>query len=328
MSARSRYIESGACYEVCFRVRQGLPFPTLLLIALLLRSAVARANRGGRISISHMLWMANHPHMIIRAFDAEALRLFLMETQRKTTEYVKRLLGLRYLQLWEGEAQVSKILDLDEAVERIAYLYLNPARANLVESIAEYQGLNTWKEFNSSLTDLNTCVSTDVPWIRFPAIKKLRSRKVTAPEDRLIVEELSATSKRRQRLEIKPNDWMEAFGITSSEAVAAINARIRKEVAVVEKSLSLERAAKGYSVLGTKRLRSQEILKSHTPKKHQRRNFVLSSSKDLRIAYIKKVKAIFAECRRLYHLASRGEIVIWPPGVFPPAIKPLANALA
>ena len=139
-------------------------------------------------------------------------------------------------------------------------------------------------------------------------------------------EELTQKAVRSHEYAVHPNFWMKAFGITDPREILEINERIKKDVASGQQELAAERAKKGFTVFGAKRLRRQEILAPHTPKKHQRRNFVLSSIKELRIAYIKEVKELFAECSRLYKLACNGHRVSWPPGIFPPAIPPLANA--
>lgn len=274
-----------------------------------------------------MVWMANHPHLLVRAFDAKAFKNFYMELQKKLTEYIKRLTGSKHLLLWEGRAQVSKVEDVEKAIQRIAYFYQNPSRANLVNSIEEYPLLNTWEIFNECACDLTAQVTTKVPWIRLPTVKRLRSRRVTEPEDRQLAERLTQQAKFQHELTIMPNDWMRAFGITQGAEVARINEQIRKETAAGEAQSAAERLKRSSGVVGAKRLRQQEILKSHIPAKKSRINFILASTKELRIAYIKKVREIFSECTRLYRLACRGELVSWPAGVFPPAIVPLANAV-
>lgn len=274
-----------------------------------------------------MVWMANHPHLLVRAFDADALKCFYMELQKKITDCMKCLLGFEQLNLWEGEPEVAIVLDVDKAIQRIVYYYLNPSQANLVDTISEYPLLNTWLEFSSSPGDLDAALTSLTPWIQQPTIKKLRSRRLTAPEDAYITQQLIEKATRQHDLIIRPNDWMKAFNITSNEEVKRINDQIIAAVTAGEAQFAADRARKGYVALGAKRLRKQEILKPHKPKKKSRRIFVLGSTKEIRIPYIQKIKEIFTECSRLYRLASKGHLVTWPPGVFPPSIPPLANAL-
>lgn len=313
---------------MCFRTRQGLPFAALRVIDLLLRSAIARANRGGKVEISHMVWMGNHVHLFIRVLDAVAFRLFYMETQKKITDYIKRLLGRKYLTLWQGKPQVAQVLDVEKAIERIVYFYTNPSSAHLVESISEHPLLNTWTAFTTCAPDLQASYSEKVPWVRLPALKKLRSRTLTASEDKALTEALTKKSKRTHDYRILPNSWMKAFGIKAPEEIGALNDRIQQRVAYEEERSRKERALKGHGVVGRKRLRQQQIMAPHEPKKRERRNFVLASCAIARKEYIKKVRELFSYCRELYRQAQEGHFVIWPPGVYPAAVPPLANALA
>ena len=327
MGHQNRYIASGAVHELCFRVREGLPFACICLIELLIKSALARTGRDFKVRISHMVWMGNHVHILIRAHDADQCKKFYMELQKKITDAIKRLLDVDRLILWERRALVAPVLDKEKAIERIIYFYLNPSKAHLVESISEYPGVSSWKEFLLAESSVAAIHSEEIPWIRLPTIKKLKSRVLTVPEDRRLTNELISTATTTHTLTYAPNDWMVAFGISAPEEVNAINQEIQRRVKAGEELLCKERAAQGRSVVGVYNLKRQPILSSHKPKKRERKIFVLSSCPKRRVNYILEIKALFQHCSSLFRKAKIGEIVTWPAGIFPPSIPPLCNAL-
>ena len=81
--------------------------------------------------------------MLLIPQDAELCVYFYQELQKKVTEAMKRLLGVRRLNLWEGDPILAEVLDADKVISRITYFYANPAEADLVDSIDEYPGLTS-----------------------------------------------------------------------------------------------------------------------------------------------------------------------------------------
>jgi len=323
-----RYIESGAMYELCFRAREGLPFPPLRVIDLIIKSALARAQREGLLQLCHDIWLSNHAHLIVRALDAKGLVKFYAETQKRITDYLKKFLNLEYLDLWEERIMVARIYDLAKAKERIRYLYLNPARANLVDSINEYPGVSSWLAFTTVSPSVKAQYKEKVPWIRLPSVEPLPSRTLTKTQDLHITTKLKESAEIEHDLTLEPNVWMLAFGITSEEEIKEINQDIFQMIGEGETALKLERAKEGKRSFGAERLQREAILKPHTPKKKERCIFVLSSINELRVSFIKSYQSLCQYCAELYEEFVRGIPVHWPPGILAPACVPLANALA
>ena len=241
--------------EICFRVKKGLPFPCWSLIKVLLKSAMARAARNNRVTICHFLWMGNHLHMMVIVHDPNDCKLFYGELQKKLTDYVKRLLGLDHLDLWEGRPQVATILDRAKAMERIAYYYLNPARAGLVETISEYPGLSSWEIFKGC-ESLKSQVSEQIPFIRCPSISPLRSEAISPSLDTRLAETLKEESKEIEELVVRPNAWAACYGLSDKE-LAVSNEAIVSVISKGELELSTARKRERKTVLGASRLRSE-----------------------------------------------------------------------
>lgn len=322
-----RYYVSGKVYEFCFRAKQGLPFPALLIINLIIKSAMARAQRDNKLLLCHYVWMGNHVHIIAVVLDAKRCAQFYAELQKRITDCVKQLLGLENLDLWEERPMGASLLNKDTVIERIAYCYGNPSRAHLVQSINDYPGVSSWQAFSESKPTIEYRHSESVPWIRLPQVKALPSQKISKAQDFLLYKELKAGATISHDLVVFPNAWMKAFGIKSEEEILEINRTIRNRVKNSEEIDKLVRLKLSKTVIGRAGLMDGAIMREHKPAKKTRRIFVMSTCSDLRIAYIRKFKEICVRCAILYRDFCRGIHVTWPPGCFPPACVPLANAV-
>jgi hypothetical protein len=144
MGRNRRRIISGRPYEVCFRAKEGLPFVTNQLMNLVINCVLARKQHDNKVHICHDIWNGSHAHLLLVALDAANFFKFLGEVQKEVTEIIKRLLGINQLNLWEGTPTVIDVLDVDAAINRIAYFYANPAQDDLVSSIEKFPGVSSW----------------------------------------------------------------------------------------------------------------------------------------------------------------------------------------
>ena len=77
-----RMYRSKAVYELCFRAREGLPLPARPIINLILQSALARTQRDNKVNLCTLVWMSNHPHLIIESLDTDKLKKFYGSLKR------------------------------------------------------------------------------------------------------------------------------------------------------------------------------------------------------------------------------------------------------
>lgn len=323
------YIESNGVYELCLRARQNLPFPCRKLIALCIKSTIARAQRDAKVTLCHMLWMNNHVHLLIVAHDAAQCVKFYMELQRKLTEYLKRLLGLRKLNLFEGDAHPIRIADLEAATERISYFYANPAAADLEDSISRYPGVSSWSAFLALKQNLHGTSSEDVPWIRPATVTKAPRRDLTPTQDTFLAQRLTQRALTSHPLELKPNAWMPCFGVTTEQEVAQINEHILTQIAAREAEHRAVRQKEGKKVIGAYKLSNQPLMLPHTPKERSPKVRVIAACNTLRAQYLELLKDIAERCAQCYQRWKQGDFSVrWPPGTFPPAPPVQASALA
>lgn len=343
MPRENRFIQSKSAYELCMRVREDLPFPCRMQITLLLKSAMARANRNDRVTICHFIWLGNHLHILIVVRDANECKNFYCELQKKITEYMKSLKGAPHLILWEGRPMVAALLKKEDVPSRILYFYRNAAAANLVESINDYPGLSSWREFLVA-DSMNSKFIQEVPWVHAPDVQLLPSDFISSNLDIQRTAELEEKCRRRrnkkkaaaaalgikleeepemEKLIIEPNAWAKCFGLDEDE-IKNINAGIIQGIAEEEKRLSEIRKKENKTVIGAYRLTQQPFFKPHTPKKRGTKIFVICSDEKARAKFIAMVRRISAKCRELYH---QRLFHAWPPGAFRPPAPPQASAL-
>ncbi len=218
--------------------------------------------------------------------------------QKKITEYMKRLLGVSRLNLWEGDPILAEIQDLDKAVERFVYHYANPADADLVETIDEFPGLSSWNDFLNADTTVDARCARLVPWIRLPSIAPLVNLALTPEEDLALCASLVEGATEKHELVIYPYAWIKCFGPTTPEEVAKIRERIIEGVRAREEAARKRRAAAGKKVMGRERLLKQPIMAPHTPPPRERRVYFLGSCKEARIARVAEMQEFNRICEK------------------------------
>lgn len=328
MTRRRRYFESGALYEICIRARTGMPFPCKRVINLLIKSALGRTQRNFKVHITHFVWMSNHAHFLVICRDAKELTEFYGELQKRLTDYLKRILNLRYLELWEGGPAVIRIGDLAAAKERIAYFYANPARANLIDSIEQYPGYSSFDVFRKATARIGARSLEKVPWVRCPAIPEAPGRNLTEAQDSNMEAVLLKGTKADHRVVLFPNLWMSCFGVTTGVEIEEINREILEELRALEDDARKERISKNLRVVGAALLRKQYLMQEHTPKRRGRRIFIIARDKLIRLSYIELIKSICKRCEECYERWRCLDFSFsWPPGTFPPPLPLMANAI-
>lgn len=308
MGWRHRYIQSKSVYEICFRAREGIPLPCREEINFLVECALAWALRDSPVKVCSIVVMGNHIHLLVVVYDPNKAVKFYGELMKRLTDSIKRYTEKKHLRIWESRAMVALVADPKACIERIKYFYLNPARANLVKSIDVYPGVSSWEAFKDSNPDSKTVVEKLLPKIHLteisrPSIHSLMSKK---PQNGFY------------KLKIHPFAWIEAYPEYSLEP-EKIRFEIIDEIKSTEEFFANKRAKEKIVLRTIKELKTQRVLSPFTPQKYERKVFVLSSDKDLRISLIDKILTLSEKCKKLYQLWKQGiEPLDWPSGMFKP----------
>jgi hypothetical protein len=247
-----------------------------------------------------------------------------MEYQKKVTDTVRKLTKRKSLNLWEKRPSVFFMAELEDAIKRVIYIFLNPAKAGLVASIDEYPGLNTWHAFKTCAPSVDAEVVLQAHWTPVSVLEVLPdNNKLSPANDRELAKRLRENKRTKEySLVIKPLAWLAVYGVTEPKQIEVIRQRIIKAVYEQESALAKERIEKSKPVIGAERLKQQRYLSSHTPKKKERRIFVICGNDILRPKIIEAHKDIATRYRRCYELLKDGLPHEWPPGTFIPWVPP------
>lgn len=343
MSFTPRMYHSGELYELCFKARKGFPLPPLRTINKLIKSALARTQRDCKVHICHFVWMANHCHILIIVIDADAAKNFYSELMKRLTDSVKALTGKPYLNLWQTRPVVPLIGNLEAAKAKIAYIYANPSRANLVNTIEHYPGYSSFPQFIQSNASaysslLTLQIKETVHWIQSSHIPTLPSASLSEQQDRFFSDKLNnpiskkgnRKTQKKHELILEPNLWLSCFGDYSNEDVIRINQEILQDLKHRESEHAEARLKANKTVIGTQRLKQLAVMADYEPKRNpnDRRIIVICSDKELRIQLIKRHKEFAMLCRLRYTQWSTGNTSEpWPPAGFRPPMPIMANAI-
>ena len=338
MAHPRRWIRSRKLYEVSFHTKEGLPLVPTAYMTAIVKSVMARAQFLYPVEINKYLWMLNHPHMLLRPYDAQDFVRFLGYTMKEINESTKRLLGIKRQSLWIRRPFIAEIGNIEYAKKRIAYLYNNPTKAGLENSIDRYPGLNTWEHEiwedetwqneSQTIQTLDHNVIEKVPYVTRTKIHRLPCNSMNRHQDRCFTEAMIERTEEEHELIIKPNGWIEPFlPDASSEDIQEASDDVLHRVRRNEEEFKKERLSKGYKVLGAQRLMRQSIKKTY-PSDHLTSHHLcyMTDRNEDRLEWVQLFKEFCRACHAAYEAWKIGNYrVEWPPGSFRPAMPPTAS---
>lgn len=324
MSRMIRVVSENTLYEIVPRAREGLPLPPTETTNQLITGILARTQRDDKVTLCNFVDMNNHAHQHVIPADPHKHTKFYMEYQKKVTDTVRKLTKLRRLQLWEERPGVCMIAELEDAIKRLIYIFLNPTRAGLVASIDEYPGLSTWHAFKTCEASVEAEVRAEAHWTPVSVMTPLPAgNRLSSANDRQMAQSLKDTTGTvRCALIVKPLAWLKVYGVTSPIQIEAIRQRIIETVYAEEAAIAKQRLQDGKGTLGAERLKQQPYLKPHTPKEKERRIFIICGNDELRPVLISAHESIADRHRKCYRLLKEGLPHEWPPGTFIPWVPP------
>ena len=324
MARSPRVIVGGRLYEIVSRAREGLPLPPTRTINTLLRGILARTQRDEKVTLCNFVFMSNHSHVHVIPKNPGMLPRFYCELQKKITDTVRALLGKSSLRIWEDRTGVIQIENLEDVINRIVYVFCNPSKAGLVDSIDEYPGFSSWKAFRECKADVDAEVVLKSPWHPVAGIPELPpSRVLSRAEDNKVAGQLCSSELAvAHTLVIKPLAWLKLYDVTDPAEVERIREIIISRVRQQEASYRAERAKAHKSTMGPVRLSQEPCMKPHVPREKTRKIFLICANRAKRIELLDFYSNIFAICRSSYEAVKQGIERVWPPGTFIPWLPP------
>lgn len=324
MPRTCRIYAEGSVYEIVPRTRNSRPMPPTKTSNEIRLGILGRAQRDNKVELCHFVDMNNHSHSMAVSITGENLSKFHMELKKKTTDAIKALLGISSLSLWEERTGVFEIASLEDAIERVVYIYCNPSNASLCDSIDNYPGLSSWPAFNQCEPSVDAQVEIEAHWYPVSEIPRLPpDRRLSRQHDAALHQKLIASEKaERHPIVLKPFKWLESYGVTDPQAIEKIRQKIVRRVREQEHASASVRAASRKRVVPTAALQGEPYMKPHKPKRKERKISIICSDRASRLLLLESFRRTVQRCRECYRQAKAGIRVEWPPGTFTPWFPP------
>jgi REP element-mobilizing transposase RayT/disulfide oxidoreductase YuzD len=323
MPENRKYYPHNAVLLVTSRTEEGLPIVPTLIMNFLIWGILARARTMYRVKVCHFLFMANHFHMILVVDNPEHVSEFIGYVKAETAHAINKLLGRRKKRIWDDGYDSPMILTLEDVLKYIRYIYLNPARANLVESIKDYPGVSSWQMFVTST------VKSKHKRQHRSSIKAFSIPALSINEQKEYLKILEGRKYPEYEFILEPFAWVECFTELKNENLEKIKNDLISDIHKEELRLSKLRKEQGKEVIGSTILRRQSMAREYQPTKFSRRMICLCSEKELRKAFIATFRDLCDKARKIYQLWKRGEVHLKiPPGLFAPRVPNLVSAIS
>lgn len=306
--------------EVTISIEQGLLMAANPLVKLFIEAAMARAQKLYPVVICHYLVEDTHIHLILVVHDPCDVRDFVGRFKTETAHYLNGMLGRKKRTVWCESFFCAPILTPSSVRSKISYIYTNPAKDGLEDSIDNYPNLSSWQAYRSGRhrKRLPRVYRTVVPYMPDKAYPEHRYRREVKRVKQLC-------RKESHLLELQPDAWMDVFRIPEEER-AEQNQKTMKLIRYEEAEFREQRKKAGKSVIGAFALRSKHLECDYLPDRKGKQMWCISDDKDLRIRYIEWARAIKEKARAVYERWKEGDFTeAYPPGVFAPSRPLLAN---
>jgi len=319
MPKNRKYFPHKSVLFITTRTEEGLPLPPNHVVSAILWGILAEARSRYDVRICHLAFMSNHLHLILVVNNPEHVSSFMRYLKSESSHAVNRLLGRRKKTIWSAGYDSPILLTPERVVHYARYIYLNPSRAGLVESIDEYPGVSSWSMF------LNKRPVSQHARIPRPLLKPLSSPALSISEQRRLVSGWERLELEKKSFLLEPWAWVECFpGVNIEETRDSIIAGVRE----AELGYRQERLAVGKRVLGATALRRQSMTKEHVPTQRSRRMVVLCENKKLRKQFLEHFKSLCDLAAAAYKSWKRGDLLVRiPAGMFSPRVPTLVSAL-
>ena len=322
MPSNRNYYPHGSVLFVTSRTEEGLPLVASHMMNFIIWGILARAKTLYRVKVCHFVFMYNHFHMLMVVDDPEAVSSFVGYVKAETAHAVNRLLGRQQRTIWQDGFDSPLLLSAEVTKKYIKYLYLNPAKANLVESISDYPGVSSWEMFSKERHVVKAAK------VKRSDIKPLDTPAVTINEQKRLLEALKEKNFHEHDFVLEPYAWMDCFVETRDSSREAMKEELLSGINEREEEYHQERKAARRFVMGPTKLRRQSILVAYTPDKRTPRMICLCVSKERRARFIEHYRGLCAFARKVYLSWKKGDFRLKiPPGLFPPRAPSLVSAL-
>jgi REP element-mobilizing transposase RayT len=317
-----KYHPHGSVLFVTFSVEEGLLLLSNPLCQIIIKSCLAAAQQKYPVIISHFIVQATHVHLIMVVDNPDDISGFVRYFKTESAHMLNRILGRKKRTIWCEGYDSPIVLSPVRAILAIAYIYANPVKDNLVNTIEEFPGLSSWSMYHG-----------DIQTQTWKIVKRSDFRPLSQSAHRYRGYELEANSiiqdtAKTATFTIKPNAWMNAFGINSTEEYQNINKRIIQHIRHIEERARIQRVKQKKPLMGRERLLNQRIDPFYLPKRNGKKMWCLAENRLKRLPFIKFLKGLFVKARLISKKWTLGDFSEpYPLGLYPPPLPKLAEPI-
>lgn len=296
-------------------------FPPNPLINLIILSCLARAQEHHPIELGDIVVEATHVHFIVRVSNPEDIKGFMERFKTESAHAINRLLGRGKRTVWCAGYDSPVLLTADDVVDKIAYIYENPSKDGLEDSIDKYPGVSGFHYRGQDSAEI------EVPLLSRDDIKPLPAGPLEEEDYIRLAEEISR-DKKKIALKLFPNAWMKCFGIKDQSEVISYNERISTEIRSRESRHRDLRAKERSRVIGRQGLVQTPIGGAFQPKRTGRRMWCICCDKDIRKEFISWIKGLVVRAREVLASWRSGALSVpYPVGLYPPTLPKTAELI-
>jgi REP element-mobilizing transposase RayT len=317
-----KYHPHGSVLLITFSLEEGLLLLANPLCVAIVKSCLSRAQHLHPLTICHFIVNGNHLHLVVVVENPDDVKGFIGRFKTESAHMFNRLLGRQKRTVWCEGYDSPVVLTKARAMAAITYLYANPAKDDLEDSIDEFPGLSSWRMFHEK--------THTVSWKSFrrTAVKCLTPDSHNLRGYEKEAKRILDGTKRTFPFTINPNAWMEAFGIENPDEQERLNQRLIEHVRLREERARVKRLRTKKPVMGRERLIRAKIDRFYQSKRSGKRMWCLADRKSIRLPFIERLKALICEAKRIYEKWFLGDFSEpYPLGLYSPSIPKLAEPL-
>src|SRR5690606_18673341 len=261
----------------------------------IIKSALVSAhNAHPGVKLCHLVTEATHVHLVLVVIVPEDVQGFVKCFKTESAHAFNKILGRKKHTIWCEGCDSPVVLSFPRALIAISYLYTNPGKDGLADSINDYAGFSTWKMFKKKEHSKF-----------YKRIRRFQYEPLTRDAHNLrgytkVASDLTSSSKELLPFVIEPNAWMEAFGISDPKEQEEINQRLMQRIEMIEQRFYRIRTRQGKRAIKQDDLRAQRINPHHQIKNYRgRRTLCLSELRAKRNEFIRFFRRLMAEAREV-----------------------------
>ncbi len=318
-----KYHPHNSVLFVTFSIEEGLLLLCNPLCEVVLQSCLARAQHLYPVRICHYLIEATHIHLVLVVERPADVPAFIRHFKTESAHLLNGILGREKRTVWCEGYDSPVVLTPTRTLLAITYLYSNPSKDNLEDSIESYPGLSSWQMFQTGNH------SKTWKYIKRTTIRTLSDDSHNLSGYTREAARLQTISKNVHAFRVEPNAWMDAFNITDLTEQMRLNSVIVNHLRLLEQRARTKRATSRKRIIGKERLVHQRLDTHYRPKRTGKRMWCLSENRGLKVRFIHFFRHLMNEARRISKNWLLGDFSeAYPLGLYPPSLPKLAEPLA